>query len=374
MSARDYFPICRIELKAVGASAFTTVLEAHQFGQANFSVSAYALPTQNDTLTISQSKKELLSFVLFEARRFGMFQAINALRMCDCRITFGELSYSQEVYEMPQCSIEAFEHVVNEEGDSQIIVTLARTLDEFGEPISATTARIGFGVGNPPQNQFDIDVVSLRDGIRLVQNQYQNPLTTRRHRRVRGYKRTFRVEFAPFQTRLGIEERLHRALMQETLYLRAWNVWSEVDATNTFREVVCTNDDIEKEDALSALASGRSTLLDFEDVIMLPKQFPELISRTLSTLVQESGLPNPNTTIIATAKSPADVLLQGVEVTLFLQRIGASEWEFWEKGLTNSNGQFVSSSQAGAQFARVRAVMRFGYAQVVLEHNLIGLA
>jgi len=369
---RDYYPIRRIELKVPSSSTYTLVFNTHHFGSAKYSCASYTLPTQNDTSTRYQSRKEILSFVLFEGGRFGVYQALNAFRVCDCRITFGELGYSEEVIEMFGCNLETLERTVNEEGESQIAVTVARVIDEFGEPVLATVARIGFGASNPSGNQFDIGIVRLVDGVRFWQARYENPLTTRTHRRMRGYKRTFKVEFEPFDSRVGVGEKLHRALMHETMYLRAWNVWGENTNMTTFREVVCINDEIEKEDALGALVSGRSAILEFEDVVIFNKTFPELISDTLSTLTQQDTNPtNPNTTVIATAKKPDGNNLSFCDVTLLLQRAGANEWEFWQKGVADAAGVFMSSSPAPLEYARVRAVFRYGYAQVVKEFNLI---
>ncbi|MDX2129819.1 MAG: hypothetical protein SFU91_12370 [Chloroherpetonaceae bacterium] len=249
----------------------------------------------------------------------------------------------------------------NEEGESLLSVELSRVIDGDGTPIAGDIVWIRREIVNGQTTTFEdikLKAVELNDGIEFDQSPFES-LSRTRYRRVRGFRRTFRIKFAPLEgsKRLGLGRSLEAALLQQTILVKAWNIFAESETidynyltpgSSGFRRLLIENDDIEKESVIEKLVTGKGFTLSFVDASI---QTSSLSSYNAPTLIYS----NPTVTLTTN--------LEGVECRFFV--LDDLVWKRFTTPLgyvakTESNGAYSFSSPLGTSITKLKAVTALG--------------
>jgi hypothetical protein len=153
------------------------------------------------------------------------------------------------------------EFVSDEEGREILSLLFCSVMDSRGESVRPSRLTISAGT-----QRVTAVCLSVEEALVYEQSPYQNPLTLRAYRRVRGYRRRFTVSLDPsISERMGFLTALESILLEESQFLNSTTIYAENGNSQSFREVVLLQNELEKRDLAGEFVLGRSVVLEFID-------------------------------------------------------------------------------------------------------------
>ncbi|MCG8345537.1 MAG: hypothetical protein MI685_10345 [Chlorobiales bacterium] len=258
-------PVRQIRVDTAGESFGSVDLQAfgyHQFEPGTYSKTQLKYMHQSGHSVPYGFREELVAdLVDFSA---ADYVALLAFGSVDVEITMGLPGETATVVTFLATRIQLDYNVT--EGVQKLKLTAQQFSTAAGVVIPVTTADFGYGVENPQQNRFSLDLIECRGGIEVLKKPFRTGDLTGVER-ILGFKRKAAVTIAPTSAqveRQGFGTSLEAWLMSANKFFRAYNFFGETSGYDSYREVVLVQEELDEE-RLENLLAGKNVVLQMVD-------------------------------------------------------------------------------------------------------------